>query len=194
MNRINIIITGDELAAKVEEHLQAHELSFLRISKCRGYSNKFNFWEFVGTAETKKTMLMFSASRLKAGAISRFILKYYDYKNNGIMFAIEEGEMKDSVLYISIVDMGKSEKVVDIIRKTAGAGATVVDARGSGENTEEFFGTPIGSSKEIVLSAIAKCHLDAIKKAVKDAFKEETTDVVSFAVPITDFSKLHQEN
>lgn len=193
MSRINIIITGDELAEKVEQRLIAHELKFLRITKCRGYSNKFNFWEFVGAAETKKTVLVFSASKLKARAISRFILKYYDYKNNGIMFAIEECEMNQSVLYVAIVNMGKGEKVVEVIRKSVGAGATVVDARGSGENAEEFFGTPIGSGKEIVLSAIPQNHLDALKKAIKTAFMEETTDVVSFALPITDFNKLHQE-
>ena len=194
MNRINIIITGDELAEKVEQRLIAHKLKFLRLTKCRGYSNKFNFWEFVGAAETKKTVLMFSAGKLKAGAISRFILKYYDYKNNGIMFAIDqEGEMKESVLYVAIVDMGKGEKVVEVIRKSAAAGATVVDARGSGENAEEFFGTPIGSGKEIVLSAIPQKHLAGLKKAVKTAFADETTDVVSFALPITDFNKLHQE-
>ncbi|MBR2052870.1 MAG: hypothetical protein IJ959_01805 [Clostridia bacterium] len=194
MNRINIIITGDELAEKLQGHLQAHELKFLRISKCRGYSNKFNFWEFVGAAETKKTMLMFSAGKLKSNAISRFILKYYDQKNNGIMFAIDqECEMKESVLYVFIVDMGKSEKVADVIRKTAGSGATVIDARGSGENAEEFFGTPIGSGKEIVLSAIAHKHLDGVKKAIKTAFMDETSDVVSFVIPITDFNKLHQE-
>lgn len=194
MNRINIIITGDGLAEKIEDLLTAHEVEFLRLVKCRGFSNKNNFWEFVGVAETKKTLLAFSAGKLKASAVARFITKYYDQKNNGIMFAIDmEEEMKENVLYVAIVNMGKGEKVVDIVRDVAGAGATILDARGSGENTEEFFGTPIGSGKEVVLSAFPQIHIATVKKTVRTAFEDETTDVVSFVVPITDFNKLHQE-
>ena len=111
------------------------------------------------------------------------------------MFALQnEGdEMSENVLFVAIVNMGKSEKVIEVIRKTAMAGATVLDARGNGFETEEFFGVEIGTGKEVVLSALAKAHLPALKKAIMQEFDQENTDVVQFALPITNFSKLHQD-
>ena len=68
-----------------------------------------------------------------------------------------------------------------------------MDARGNGLNTEEFFGVEIGSAKEVVISAIPQSFQSAIESGVKNAFKEENSDVVSFVLPISNFDKLHQD-
>lgn len=194
MKNINIIITGDELADDLNRLFDKHKIKYLKFSKCRGFSYKFSLMEFLGVQEVKKTMLAFQTTMSKAKTISRFIRKYFNYKNNGIMFALNgEKEVGESVLYIAIVNNGKGEKVVDVIRKNAFAGATILDARGNGISTEEFFGVEIGSGKEVVLSAIPQNYQSAVENSVKNAFKDENSDVVSFVLPISNFDKLHQD-
>ena len=194
MKNINIIITGDELAEDLNKLFDKHKIKYLKFSKCRGFSCKFSVMEFLGAQDTKKTMLAFQASETKAKTISRFIRKYFNYKNNGIMFALNgESEVSENILYIAIVNSGKGEKVVDVIRKNAFAGATILDARGNGLNTEEFFGVEIGSAKEVVLSAIPQNFQSAVENSVKNEFKDENSDVVSFVLPISNFDKLHQD-
>ena len=111
MKNINIIITGDELAEDLNKLFDKHKIKYLKFSKCRGFSCKFSVMEFLGAQDTKKTMLAFQASETKAKTISRFIRKYFNYKNNGIMFALNgESEVSENILYIAIVNSGKGEK------------------------------------------------------------------------------------
>lgn len=193
MKKINIIITEKELFEPIKQQFKKHSIQFLHIPDCLGYSNRFNFFEFLGATETKKSMLIFVATDVQGRAITRFILKNYDIKNNGISFVVEqEGTMSENVLYVCVVNMGKGEKVVKIIREVALAGATVVDARGSGINPADFFGEEIGSGKELVLSVMPRQYIAKLQKEIKHQFDEESTDVVEFVMPISNFSKLHQ--
>lgn len=194
MKNINILITGPDLAEKLTEHMDQKSIKVLSFVKCTGYSAKFNFWEFVGVAETQKVMLAFTAPKQKSGAIKRFVKKYYNKKNNGIMFVLGDNEMCENVLYVAVVNSGKSEEVVEVIRKCAMVGATTLEARGNGFTENELFGVEIGSGKDVVLSVMKKESLSAVQKTVKDTFKEQNTDVVSFVLPVYGFDKLHQDN
>ena len=194
MKNINILITGPDLAEKPTEHMDQKSIKVLSFVKCTGYSAKFNFWEFVGVAETQKVMLAFTAPKQKSGAIKRFVKKYYNKKNNGIMFVLGDNEMCENVLYVAVVNSGKSEEVVEVIRKCAMVGATTLEARGNGFTENELFGVEIGSGKDVVLSVMKKESLSAVQKTVKDTFKEQNTDVVSFVLPVYGFDKLHQDN
>lgn len=194
MKLINIIITGPDLAAKISEYLDNKNIKVLSFMHCNGYSAKFNIWEFVGVTETQKVLMAFTATKEKAGAILRFVKKHYNKKNNGIMFALNgEEEMTQDVLYVAVVNSGKSEKVVEIIRKFALVGATTLEARGNGFTENELFGVEIGSGKEVVLSVMNKQMLAGVKKEVKQQFNDENTDVVSFVLPVSGFDKMHQD-
>jgi hypothetical protein len=195
MKNINILITGPDLAQKLAEHMDQKSIKVLSFVKCTGFSAKFNFWEFVGVAETQKVMLAFTVSKQKSGAIKRFVKKYYNKKNNGIMFALNgDEEMGENVLYVAVVNSGKGEEIVEAIRKNAMVGATTLEARGNGFTENELFGVEIGSGKDVVLSVMKKESLSAVQKSVKNVFKEQNSDVVSFAMPVFDFDKLHQDN
>lgn len=194
MKNLNVLITGVDLADKLNKFFDEHGFKAVEIANCVGYSQKFHFMEFIGATETKKKIVMFQTTQTQTQAIVKFILKYFNEKNNGILFSLkgEQSMTDENVLYVAIVNTGKGEKIVQCIRKKALVGATVIEGRGNGGSPEELFGVEIDSAKEIVLSVMPQKKLSAVKRAVKKDFDEENTDVVSFVLPVSDFNKLHQ--
>lgn len=190
-----IIITGKSMARRISELLQRRKIPHMLLSKCKGISLKFNLLEYLGFVEVKKTILLFQCDELIKKVILKFILKYFNKKNNGIMFSVRgDRKMKlENSMFIAIVNAGKAEKITDLIRQTCQAGSTIIDGRGSGANATKFMGVEIDSNKEIVLSVMPNKQIRLIKKTIKKEFAMESTDIVSFSVPIDDFNKLHQE-
>lgn len=192
MKKINLIITGHGLADELEKYFSNKNIKCLFIPNCMGYSAKFHLPEYLGFTETKKCIIAFQSTITQTKAIKRFIIKFFDKKNNGIMFSLNgDIEMDKNLLYVAIVNSGFGEKCADIIRNSAHVGATVIDARGKGINTEELFGIQINSGKDIVFSVMPSELITGVKRKIKYAFNKVDTDVVSFVLPVSDFSKLH---
>lgn len=192
---LTIIISSDFIANKISELLSKKEINHYILPKCRGATIKFNVLEFLGFTDTKRTTLLFKSREELKRLILKFILKYYNKKNNGIMFSVPIGEYNmdyENQVFFGIVNAGKGEKLADIIRQECQAGSTIFDARGRGVEDQSFMGMQIGSNKEVVVSVMRKEQISKIKKSIKDNFEEENTDIVSFFLPVTDFNMLYQ--
>lgn len=192
MKKINILITNSDIAKEMEGFFEHHELKYLFFPNCKGYSSDESFFEFIGFSEKEYNILIFNATEFQTKAIERFILKNFNEKNNGIMFTIKgDGIMEENVLYVAVVNSGFGEKVMDTIRNKAHIGSSLLEARGTGKRSNELFGMPIDSGKELVLSVMPAELVAGVKRQVKKDFKDANTDVVSFILPVDDFTKMH---
>ena len=191
--QINLIITTEKLAKDISERFDEHKVKYYILPDSRGFSYKFQLLEYMGFADTKRIILAFGSSGTTRKKIESYILKHHNKKNNGIIFTVKEKNMKtENKLFVAIINAGKASKLVDLIREKCEVGATVIDGRGSGNKDHKLFGVSIDSNKEIVLSVMTSTKVKPLQKSIKAYFKEDNTDVVSFELPVENFSKLFQ--
>lgn len=194
LKKFNIIITNDGLAKNLEETFENKGLKYTVIPKSRGYSYKFALLEYMGFADTDRTIIVFRSSETTRKRIENFIFEKYNKKNNGIMFSIGDNFMKaKNRLLVSIVNAGKANKVMDVIRITSEVGSTVIDGRGSGVADHKLFGISIDSNKEIVLTVMPSTKVTKTQKEIQKSFKDDNTDVVCFELPVENFTKLYDQ-
>lgn len=194
---LNVIITTSEIGKDVENALKINGKNCLVVDNCRGVTESTGILDFLGFTATEKCMICFMSSGKTHKVLLDFLLENYNKNNNGIMFEIcsdkeDSMEIKNKLLVV-VTKTGHSERVTTIIKEVCGSGATIIDARGSGKDYEEFMGMNINSGKEIVLSVIKKENLTKVVKQIKEAFKEEQDNLYFFDADIKNFNKLHNK-
>ncbi|MDD4815988.1 MAG: hypothetical protein PHQ62_02505 [Clostridia bacterium] len=192
-NNFEFLITTETIAEKIFDLLKSLEINFMVFPNCKGYTTNTNFLDFIGFAENKRVAIIFQTSEENRRVILKNILANYNKPNNGIMFTIlGDDEMEtENKMFVAIINAGQGEKVADIIRKECQSGVTIFDARGGGADFNEFMGMQINSNKEIVFSVMRNEFIAKIKKVLKDQFNDANTDLVTFAINVNDFNKLH---
>ena len=163
------------------------------MPKCQKFSQDSSFFEFIGISDTKVELLAFKCKGLLKKFILNFLLKNYNKANNGIMLTLEgDKRMKtENKLLIVVSNSGYGEKVADILRKSFGCGATMIDARGVGADYGSVMGISIDSNKEVILSVMPTETLKKANKLLKETFKENSAGIAMFNLPVSDFNKLH---
>ncbi|MCL1989687.1 MAG: P-II family nitrogen regulator [Defluviitaleaceae bacterium] len=109
----------------------------------------------------------------------------------------DEGGKKPmyNVIY-TIVEMGKSDEVLEAARKAGSTGATVMTGRGSGihEQSHKLFGMEIEPQKEIVMII---AHVDkavAITASIRKELEiDEPGHGIIFTIPVDEIHGLHED-
>ena len=99
-------------------------------------------------------------------------------------------------LFISIVTEGEGEKVVDVVKKTAGTGGTLLLGLGAfAETVIKVFGIEINSEKDIVLNLVEKTMADTVEKSLVEQlpFHEKDFGIV-FSVDAMHVKGIYQKN
>ena len=96
-----------------------------------------------------------------------------------------EEKKENSVLIITICDMGNSDIVMEAARQGGATGGTVVRAQGTGAEIAKFFGVSISEEKEMVYIVAKKDNRDAIMYSIMEkAGKDTDAHGIVFSLPI----------
>lgn len=101
--------------------------------------------------------------------------------------------MFDVEAIIVIVERGKADRLVDVAKKAGATGATILYARGTGqEEAKKLFNLNIESSKEAILMLSEKEKSAPIISALCDAGKlrDRGTGII-FTMPVSSVVGLH---
>lgn len=139
----------------------------------------------LGLREVRKEVLLIVTKREKTLPVIEHITDSFhlDQPNRGIIFSTPlshivgtQGErlnllensppqQSDYELFISIVSEDEGEKVVDVVKETAGTGGTLLQGQGAfAETVIKVFGIELNSEKDVVLNLVEKKMADTVEK------------------------------
>ena len=94
-----------------------------------------------------------------------------------------------------IVNAGFADEVVEIARSCGSRGATIMSARGTGKNLEEFLGIQIEPEKEMVLTLVPENVATRIMDEVKKTEGLNTAAAgICFYMPVGNITLMNKED
>lgn len=185
---ISIVIINEKLENKLYKITSQIGMKGIYKTNCHGMGK--GIFDFINVNKNDKSIYFFSSSdddaeRLrKAIGVSRMFSRH----NSGIVFTLKGDfvDMKKEVV-VTIVNYGHGSTVMQIAREMGVSGGTIFDARGTGTNTGTFFGSLIGSEKEVVLNVVDAELAELLTKALKEKFSDANASGISFSLPIDNF-------
>jgi nitrogen regulatory protein PII len=97
-------------------------------------------------------------------------------------------------LYI-IVNAGFSNEAVEIARGCGASGATIVNARGTGQQFKSLLGNAFESEKELILSLVSESIADKIMAAIKERIGINTpSHGLCYTMPVDKMTLLNKAN
>ena len=182
---ISVVIINEKLEQKLHKITSKIGMKGIYKTNCHGMGK--GVFDFINVNKNDKNIYFFSSSdedaeRLrKAIGVSRMFLK----PNSGIVFTLKGDfvDMKKEVV-VTIVNYGYGSTVMQIARDIGVSGGTIFEAQGTGTNTGTFFGTLIGSEKEVVLNVVDAELAEPLTKALKEKFSDTSASGISFSLPI----------
>lgn len=172
--------------------------------------------EWLGLTETKKEILMISASEELSDCLHENLSKTFLYskRNHGIAFTIpfkrhklkaagQESAEQNGASHelnapydciITIVDKGKSRYCVKAARGAGARGGTLIHGHGAGIPTDFLYPLVIEPQKDIVIHITPKDKSDAIReRIINDLELEKTGNGIIFTLPVTRTSGLYED-
>lgn len=110
-------------------------------------SAKKSLWSLLGLVDNKKAIYLLDDEE-KYKSIINYI---NSEKKEDYFLAQIGGNMTKERLFLCIVNSGFADEVMDIARASGATGGTILDARGTGKNTDYIMGSEVDSAKEIVM-------------------------------------------
>jgi len=185
------VIVGNGQGSKVLHIAKQHGISGGTIILGKG-TDRNSILELLALDDVRKEIVLMAAD-CKAGieVLDKLNREFKLFKpGHGIAYTVplsgvcgsrcfeahkkEKPEGVDDTMYqsiIVIVDKGKGEAVVEAASKAGAAGATIINARGSGvHETSKLFAMDIEPEKEIVLMVTPERRTEAIVSSISENF------------------------